>query len=134
MMLRFHQLCLLAEDSGAGDPGNFWLILMPMVVIFFLFQLFFASSPQKKEMKRVEQLKSTLKKNDPVVTAGGIMGTVAIVSPEKNEVTIKVDDNSRLRVQMRSVFAIPKDDGKTPAKGEAAKTETKPETTPQDSK
>jgi preprotein translocase subunit YajC len=74
--------------------------------------MFFYYSPQKREQKHLEQLKSTLKKNDPVVTAGGIMGTVASVSPERNEVTIKVDDNTRLRVQMRSVLALSKEEGK----------------------
>jgi len=117
-------LVTLAADEGQGNPF-YWMI--PALVIFFLFQLFFASSPQKREMKRIEELKSTLKKNDPVVTAGGIIGTVAIVSPEKGEVTIKVDDNTRLRVQMRSVFAIPKDDGKpAPAKAEDPKPDASP--------
>lgn len=127
MNLWFNQLCLLAQENGepAGNP-LMWMI--PALVIFFLFQLFFASSPQKREMKRIEELKSTLKKNDAVVTAGGILGTVAIVSPEKSEVTIKVDDNTRLRVQMRSVYAIPKDEAKAPAK-----VETKPAATTNDS-
>ena len=47
-----------------------------------------------------------------MVTAGGILGTVANVSPEKNEVTIKVDDNTKIRVQMRSVLAMPKEETK----------------------
>lgn len=136
MILWFNQLCLLAQapGQGQGEGGNPLMWMIPALVIFFLFQLFFASNPQKREAKRIEELKSTLKKNDPVVTAGGIMGTVAIVSPERNEVTIKVDDNTRLRVQMRSVYAIPKDEGKTSAKTEPAKTETKTEPTSNESK
>lgn len=106
----FPLLGLLAEDAAPPASPLMWMI--PALLIFFLFQMFFASNPQRREQKHLEQLKSTLKKNDPVVTAGGIMGTVANVSPEKNEVTIKVDDNTRLRVQMRSVLPLPKEDGK----------------------
>ena len=111
MNLWLTQLCLLAEDA-APPPSNPLMWMIPALLIFFLFQMFFASNPHKRELKHIDLLKSTLKKNDPVVTAGGILGTVANVSPEKNEVTIKVDDNTRIRVQMRSVLALPKEETK----------------------
>ena len=67
------------------------------------------------------------KKNDAVVTAGGILGTVANIAMDKNEVTIKVDDNTRIRVQMRSVWPLPKEEGKAgPAKSEDPKPEVVP--------
>ena len=107
------QLSLFAEDAApAPEPPNILMWMIPALLIFFLFQMFFASSPQKREEKRIAELKSVLKKNDAVVTAGGILGTVANISPEKNEVTVKVDDNTKIRVQMRSVWPLPKDEGK----------------------
>lgn len=119
------QFCLFAEDAApAQEQPNFLMWMIPALLIFFLFQMFFASSPHKREEKRIAELKSILKKNDAVVTAGGILGTVANISLDKNEVTIKVDDNTRIRVQMRSVWPLPKDDGKTgPAKSEESKPE-----------
>ena len=117
-------LCLLAQNDAPPPMSSIWTIVFPAILIFFLFQLFFAQSPQKREQKHIEQLKSSLKKNDLVVTAGGILGTVANVDPAKNEVTIKVDDNTRLRVLMRSVSLLPKDDGKE-AKPEPPPVETK---------
>ncbi len=125
MTFWFQQICLFAADEAPKQqPVNFLTWAIPLMLIFFLFQLFFASNPQKREQKHIDQLKSGLKKNDAVVTAGGILGTVAIVSPEKNEVTIKVDDNTRIRVQMRSVLVLPKEDSK----------DSKPETPPAESK
>lgn len=125
MFFFLHSISLFAQNNGggggAGGGGDLiWTIIFPAVLIFFLFQLFFTQSPQKREQKHIEQLKSTLKKNDPVVTAGGIIGTVANISADKNEVTIKVDDNTRIRVLMRSVSPMPKDGGKE------GKTETPP--------
>jgi len=115
MIQNLYQICLLAAEDG--DPVNPFMWMIPALLIFFLFQMFFAQSPQKREQKRIDELKSILKKNDAVVTAGGIMGTVANINLEKNEVTIKVDDNTRLRVQMRSVWPLPKDENKAGSSG-----------------
>ena len=41
--------------------------MIPALLIFFLFQMFFASSPAKREKKHLDQLKATLKKNDQVM-------------------------------------------------------------------
>jgi preprotein translocase subunit YajC len=48
----------------------------------------------------------SLKKNDRVVTIGGIIGTVASTSQDGREVTLKIDDNARLRV-LRSAIQGP---------------------------
>ncbi|MFQ5734847.1 MAG: preprotein translocase subunit YajC [Planctomycetaceae bacterium] len=39
-----------------------------------------------------------LKKHDRVVTIGGIIGTVASTSQDGREVTLKIDDNARMKV------------------------------------
>ena len=108
----FTSLCLLAEEAAPPEQPNILMWMIPALLIFFLFQMFFASSPQRREQKHIDQLKASLKKNDPVVTAGGIIGTVANVSPDKNEVTIKVDDNTRIRVRMASVYPQAKEETK----------------------
>ncbi len=133
--MSFYWLALLAEEAPKGGQGGMGigdliLTMLPFLIILLLFQWLFVPNPQKREQKHIDALKTTLKKNDPVVTAGGIIGTVANVSPEKNEVTIKVDDNTKLRVQMRSVMVIPKPDAKD---GKGAQ-EAKPEPPPAESK
>jgi preprotein translocase subunit YajC len=63
-------------------------------------------------MKRQEQerktLLSALKKNDKVVTSGGIIGIVAAVKEKEDEVILKVDESSnvRLRVTRSSIVRI----------------------------
>jgi preprotein translocase subunit YajC len=63
-------------------------------------------------MKRQEQerktLLSALKKNDKVVTSGGIIGIVASVKEKEDEVMLKVDESSnvRLRVTRSSIVRI----------------------------
>ncbi len=91
-------LCLLAEEPASGaanQPGmeGMFIPLMLMAVVFY----FLILRPQTKERK----------KNDRVITAGGIIGTVANVSPDSNEITIKIDDNTRIRVLKSHVNASP---------------------------
>jgi preprotein translocase subunit YajC len=51
---------------------------------------------------------SNLKKNDRVVTVGGIYGVVSNVHREADEVTLKVDEstNTKLRVTMASIARV----------------------------
>ncbi|MCA9095203.1 MAG: preprotein translocase subunit YajC, partial [Planctomycetaceae bacterium] len=53
-------------------------------------------SPNQEAKKR-ENLLSSLKKDDRVVTIGGIIGTVANISSNGKEITLKMDDNSKVR-------------------------------------
>ncbi|WP_166822948.1 preprotein translocase subunit YajC [Thalassoroseus pseudoceratinae] len=103
----FSTFLLLAEEAAnkpnAPEPPNLLMWMFPFLAIMILFQFMF--SPQKKEQKRVEQLKSSLKKNDSIVTAGGILGTIVQVHTERDEATVKVDENTRLRMKLGSIYA-----------------------------
>ena len=44
-----------------------------------------------------------LKKNDKVLTSSGIYGTVTAISEKEDEITVKVDDNVRLRMTKESI-------------------------------
>ena len=106
-------LFLLAEEpaSGAAEQpplSSMFIPLMLMAVVFY----FLILRPQTKERKKHDQMVRELKKNDRVITAGGIIGTVANVTPDSNEITIKIDDNTRIRVLKSHVSvaaAEPKD-------------------------
>ena len=113
-------LLLLAQEEkkGAGGDGtsSFLLMLLPFILIFFLAQLIFGS-PQRREQRRKDEMLKTLKKNDRVVTIGGIYGTVAGIAADKNEVTVKVDDNTRLKMRLDSIQSVLRDENeKEPAK------------------
>ena len=56
------------DDSGFG--------MMPIIILTFAFVYFFMIRPQKKEANAKAQLLGGLRKNDKVVTTGGIMGTI----------------------------------------------------------
>lgn len=72
------------------------------LVIFMVVQMLFGRT-EAKERARREAMIGNLKKNDQVVTIGGIIGHVVSVSEDKTEVTIRVDDNTRLKMQASAI-------------------------------
>ena len=76
------------------------LNLMPIVLIFIVFY-FLLIKPQKKAQQEHKKMIASLKKNDEVITSGGVHGTIANVKPDT--VTLKVDDNVKIEVQRGSI-------------------------------
>ena len=91
---------------GAGPNAIF--NLLPVILIFIVFY-FMLIRPQKKTQDEHKKMIAGLKKNDEVVTSGGIHGTIANVKDET--VTLKVDDNVKIEVSKNSV-AVMKRKGK----------------------
>ena len=116
-------LALFAEkaaDNPAGKGGDspIMQLVVPFVAIGFLFY-FLLYRPQKAEQKRRLEMLQGVKKNDRVITTGGIYGIVTNVQREDNEVTIKVDEstNTKLRVTLGDIRTIVVDE----PSGESAK-------------
>ncbi len=80
--------------------------LIPLVLMFGV-MYFMLIRPQKKQQKDVSQMQSRLKKNDEVVTIGGLHGTVVNVKDEA--VTLRVDDNVRVDVDKTAIARLVKE-------------------------
>jgi len=93
-----------ADPAPAGDPGMgpFMIYMAGGLVIFMVVQMLFGRT-EGRERQRREQMIANLKKNDPVVTIGGILGQVVSVSEDKKEVTVRVDDNTRIKFQAGAI-------------------------------
>jgi len=77
--------------------------LLPVVLIFIVFY-FLLIKPQKKAQDDHKKMLETLKKNDEVITSGGIHGVITNV--KDNTITLKVDDNVKIEVQKNSIGTI----------------------------
>ena len=71
-----------------------------------LFFYFILLRPQQAEQRRRKELLTLLKKNDKVVTTGGMIGTIADISSDGTRVTLRVDDNTRIKF-LRSAIQEP---------------------------
>ena len=79
---------------------------IPIVLIFFV-MYFLLIRPQAKQQKETARMQANLKKNDTVVTFGGIHGTV--VNVKEDTVTLRVDDNVRLEVDKSGIARLVKE-------------------------
>ncbi len=101
-------ICLLAQDAApqaAQQPNPIWSMLIIFLPVMVIWYLLFAM-PQSKERARHDDMLKSLKKNDPVVTIGGIIGTVANVSDYDDEVTVRVDENTRLKMRRSAIREV----------------------------
>jgi len=101
-----------AADKGnkvAEDPPT-WVTFASFVLIFLVFY-FLILKPQSKDRKRTQDMLKNLKKNDKVATVGGMVGTVANVSNDGKEITLKVDDNTRLKFLRTHIGQVLTDEG-----------------------
>jgi preprotein translocase subunit YajC len=116
------------EKGVPVEPTNFlqnpmFLMIGLMVLFFFVVIL----PAQRKQRKEAEAIMSGLKKNDEVVTSSGIIGIVANIKEGGEEVTLKIDDNARLRVLKSSIVRIiNKKEEAAPAAGTTPDTNIKP--------
>ena len=95
-----------APQVAPGQPGPSPLAgLFPIFLIFAIFY-FLLIRPQQKQQKKQQQMLTQLKKNDEVVTNGGIHGT--IVNVDEQTVTLRVDDNTRIKLQKSAVSYVKK--------------------------
>ena len=95
--------CLLGAAENPGSP--MFSMLWPILAIGILFY-FMLIRPEKRRRQETEQMQQNLKKNDHVVTIGGIYGVV--VNPQKgpDRVTIRIDENTRIDVRRSAIGQI----------------------------
>ncbi len=94
-------------DQAAAAPGPLTM-LFPIAMMFLIFYLL-VFRPQSKTRKEHEQMVKNLKKNDEVVTSGGMFGTVVNVKPEA--VTLRIDENVRVDVEPSAIARLVKPKG-----------------------
>ena len=122
-MPRFADLlsCLpLAQAGDAAKPGlmNMLGSLAPFLIIGVLFYILMIRPERRKKADLLEMLQQ-LKKNDRVVTIGGIYGTVVSTSKDSEEVTIKIDENTntKMRMQRSAIARVLNGESGSPNKG-----------------
>jgi len=65
---------------------------LPLLIILFAVFYFIIMRPHSREQSRRKAMLAAVKKNDRVLTIGGIYGVVTNVHREADEVTLKVDE------------------------------------------
>ena len=104
LTLAFAQATQAAPQAPAQQQSML-TSLMPIAIIFIIFY-FLLIRPQKKAQQDHAKMINELQKNDEVVTSGGIYGT--IVNIQGDIITLRVDDNTRIKMQRSSISRLKK--------------------------
>ncbi|MBF0217577.1 MAG: preprotein translocase subunit YajC [Candidatus Omnitrophica bacterium] len=101
----WHSSAYAQEVSVQGNASqqNPIMGFLPIILIFTIFY-FLLIRPQKKAQDEHTKMVAELKKNDEIITSGGIYGT--IVNIQDDTVTIRVDDNTRIKILRSAVSKI----------------------------
>jgi len=97
-------MLLFGQASGASPQagGGFSMIIM-MAVIFAIFY-FIVIRPAKNKQKSHQQLVSSLKGGERIVTSGGIYGTISRVMDDRFE--IEIGKNIKILVAKPSISTV----------------------------
>jgi preprotein translocase subunit YajC len=96
---------------GAAGPGPL-MTIFPFIVILVI-MYFMVFRPQQKKLKQHQEMLNKLKRNDEVMTSGGIYGKVTEIKDQV--VTLEVAPNVRIRVNRPQISAVTTTD-RSPAK------------------
>jgi preprotein translocase subunit YajC len=86
-------------EGGGGFDSLLGSMAIPLAFTLVL-MYFLLMRPEQKKRKDMEKLLAAIKKNDHVVTVGGIYGTVVAASADSRFVTIRVDDTTGAKLKV----------------------------------
>ena len=90
------------EPTGPGKP--MWMSLLPILLIFVVFWLFFIR-PQSKKAKEQQKFRDELKKGDKVVTIGGFHGKITEV--KENTVMVSLAPDIVVEIEKSALVQSP---------------------------
>jgi preprotein translocase subunit YajC len=90
--------------AGGGDASSMLVQLAPLALIFVVFY-FFLIRPQQQKAKQQRSMLDAIRRGDRIVTAGGLIGTVAKVV-NNEEVQIDLADNVRVRAVRSTISQV----------------------------
>ena len=98
----------LLQTSGGATAA---LVQFAPIVAIGLVFYFLVIAPANKQRKKTQEMISSLKKGDRVITTGGIYGTVQGV--EADAVYLKIAENVKIKVTRSAVSGIVSEDSET---------------------
>ena len=106
------EILLLAQDNAQEGTGGSLMGMLPLFAMLAALFYFMVLRPERQKQKKQKDRLGTLKKNDRVVTIGGIHGVVVNIQREADEITLKVDEanNTRIRFSFSSVGRVVSDE------------------------
>lgn len=97
LLLSAPSLVLAQVKAAQPSVVEQLLGMVPMFIIVFFIFFFLVIKPQNQKQKEHNDLLSSIKKGDQVVTTGGIVAKVALV--EEKIITLEISPNVKLKFE-----------------------------------
>jgi preprotein translocase subunit YajC len=91
-----------AQGGGVGGPGAL-VSLMPIALMFVVLY-FLLIRPQQRRTREHETLIQNLKRNDEIVTSGGIYGRIQAATDKV--LVVEIAPNVRIRLERAQVASV----------------------------
>jgi preprotein translocase subunit YajC len=104
----FEGIAFAQSSAPSGGPQDLFgqIVTSPVLPIAFIFIImyFLILRPQTKKASDHKRMLGTLKRNDEVVTTGGLIGRIAELGDKL--ITLEIAPNVRVRVERSQIMAI----------------------------
>lgn len=95
---------IVAQATGPQPQGVSIFSMLPMFFLIIIIFYFLVYRPQKKEQKKTQDMLSSIKKGDHVITAGGIHGSIAGLKDDT--VLLKVSGEVKLEISKSHIATV----------------------------
>jgi preprotein translocase subunit YajC len=92
-----------AAAPSVAQTGSAFGSLMPLLIIFIFFYLFLIR-PQQKQRKELEKQINSIKKDDTILTSGGIYARVIAV--KEQDVEAEISHNVRVKIAKSAIVSV----------------------------
>jgi preprotein translocase subunit YajC len=96
MTLTYAESALLGQAANGGGPSPYSMLWL-MLIIGLMFYMLMVRPDQRRRREQTK-MQDELKKNDRVVTVGGVVGVVVNAQKGSDRVTLRVDENNNTRI------------------------------------
>jgi preprotein translocase subunit YajC len=93
----------LLQLGGGGGTTAFLINILPIAAIFLVFY-FLVIAPANKQKRKTQEMLTSLKKGDRVLTSGGIYGTIQGVEPDV--VYLRIAENVKVKVSRSAITSV----------------------------
>ena len=95
-----------AQGAGSAAGGaDIALQVVPFVLIFVI-MYFLILRPQQRRVKEHQNMVKNVRRDDTIVTTGGIVGRVTKVADEASEIEVEIAPNVRVKVVRRMISEV----------------------------
>ncbi len=92
-----------AYAQGTSGSGDFFIQIMPFLLIFVI-MYFLIIRPQQKRLKDHREMVSALRRGDTVVTGGGLIGKVTKV--DDAELQVELTQGMKVKVVRSTITEV----------------------------